>query len=88
MRHQELCQDIKSLLLSVTNLPANEQKEIDNHTPLFKGGLGLDSIDVLELVVSLEKRYGVKIRNDEKGQQALANVASIADEILHHQRHT
>jgi acyl carrier protein len=70
--------EVKKLLIEVSNLPDLRVETIDSQTSLFADGLGLDSIDVLELVVALDKRFGLKIKNDDKGRAVLANVESIA----------
>ena len=74
--------DIKEMM--VENLMLKTPKEsILDEMPLFgPGGLGLDSIDALELVVSLEKRFGVTVPNSEVAKTALANVNSIHRYIL------
>ena len=66
---------IEELALDVT--PA----EIDSSAPLFGGGLGLDSIDGLELVVLLEKYYGIKVGQDEDMQNIFASVDTLYDYI-------
>lgn len=73
--------EVKKLLIEVSNLPDRTPESLDNNTSLFADGLGLDSIDVLELVVALDKRYGLKIKNDDKGREVLHNVQSIAHAI-------
>ena len=61
-------------------------EEVDPEAPLFgEGGLGLDSIDVLELVVLLDKNYGIKIRASKEGPKIFYSVKSIAEYILTHQ---
>jgi acyl carrier protein len=68
---------VESLMLKVT------KEEILDDTPLFgPEGLGLDSIDALELVVGLEKRFGVKVPNSEAARQALATVNSLHDYVV------
>lgn len=67
---------VDNLMLKVT------KEEIADDLPLFgPGGLGLDSIDALELVVSLEKKFGVSVPNSETARQALATVNSIAEYV-------
>ncbi|MCX6129644.1 MAG: phosphopantetheine-binding protein [Proteobacteria bacterium] len=78
--------EVKQLLIEVSNLPGLTVDKIDDGISLFQDGLGLDSIDILELVVALDKRYSIKIKNDEGGRNILRNVSSIADAI--HQRQT
>jgi len=68
---------VENLMLKIT------KDEIADDRPLFgPEGLGLDSIDALELVVSLEKRFGVSVPNSETARQALATVNSIHDYVV------
>ena len=68
---------VESLMLKVT------KEEIRDDLPLFgPEGLGLDSIDALELVVGLEKHFGVKVPNSEAAKHALATVNSLHDYVL------
>jgi len=82
MSSQDLKEQIKDML--ITNLMLRVPKEeIENDLPLFGAeGLGLDSIDALQLVVSMEKTFGVGIPNSEVARVALASVNSIHDYIL------
>ncbi|MBW0001419.1 MAG: acyl carrier protein [Verrucomicrobia bacterium] len=82
MSSQELKEQIKDML--ITNLMLRVPKEeIENDLPLFGvDGLGLDSIDALQLVVSMEKTFGVGVPNSEVARVALASVNSIHDYIL------
>ena len=81
MSSDELKEQIKEML--VTNLMLRTPKEeIANDLPLFgPDGLGLDSIDALQLVVSMEKTFGVGVPNSEVARVALATVNSIYDYI-------
>ncbi len=68
---------VENLMLKVT------KDEIRDDMPLFgPEGLGLDSIDALELVVGLEKQFGVTVPNSETARQALATVNSLHDYIV------
>lgn len=58
-----------------------EPSEIGDSQPLFGDGLGLDSIDALELVLGIEQEFGVKIEDEEVGTQALASVDTLAEFI-------
>ena len=79
---QELREEIKTMLVEELNLKVPPQ-EIADETPLFgPDSLGLDSIDALQIAVSLEKNYGVKLANSEAARTALASVNSIADFVL------
>jgi acyl carrier protein len=82
MSSQDLKEQIKDML--ITNLMLRVPKEeIENDLPLFGAdGLGLDSIDALQLVVSMEKTFGVGIPNSDVARVALASVNTIHDYIL------
>ena len=67
---------VRSLRLPIT--PA----EIGDSTPLFGEGLGLDSIDVLELVLEIERSFGVTIGDEQTGMKVLGSVDTIADFIV------
>jgi acyl carrier protein len=56
-------------------------EDIDTDAPLFGEGLGLDSIDALELIVLLEKNYGIKLANPAEGKAIFKSVATIADYV-------
>ena len=74
--------EIKQAIVRCLRLPI-APGEIGNDTPLFfEEGLGLDSIDVLELVLELERSFGVAIRDEETGMVALKSVDTIHDFIL------
>ncbi|MBV9298450.1 MAG: acyl carrier protein [Verrucomicrobia bacterium] len=82
MSSEELKEQIKEML--VTNLMLRTPKEeIANDLPLFSAdGLGLDSIDALQLVVSMEKTFGVGVPNSDVARVALATVNTIHDYII------
>ena len=82
MLEPDLRDQIKEMM--VENLMLKVPKEeIANDLPLFGAeGLGLDSIDALELVVSMEKKFGVSVPNSEAARLALATVDSIHDYVL------
>jgi acyl carrier protein len=74
----ELRERLKRLIVERLKLEV-EPSEIGDCDPLFGEGLGLDSIDALELVLGLEQEFGVRIEDEEVGGEALASVASLAD---------
>lgn len=81
-----LKQELKALLVEALMLKVSAD-EIADDMPLFgPDGLGLDSIDALELVVSLEKKFGVSVPNSEVAQKALATVNAIHDYILQNRK--
>jgi len=86
MSQENLREAIKEMM--VENLMLKVAKEdIRDDMPLFgPEGLGLDSIDALELVVSLEKHFGVSVPNSETARQALATVNSIHDYVVANRR--
>jgi len=69
---------IKEIIVESLNLEGMTPEMIEDDTLLWGEGLGLDSVDALELVVALEKEYGFKIENEEIDQEALATVTSLA----------
>jgi acyl carrier protein len=72
-------QELKGLIVETLALEDVEPGEIETEAPLFVEGLGLDSIDALELAMALEERFGVKIGEDpEENQRIFASVASLA----------
>jgi acyl carrier protein len=68
---------IKEAIVRSLRLPMKPE-EIADDTPLFGGGLGLDSIDVLELVLEIERSFGVAIADQDTGQKVLRSVDTIA----------
>ena len=58
---EELVLELKKQIIEVLNLEDVQPEDIENDAPLFGSGLGLDSIDALELIVMMEKNYGIKI---------------------------
>ena len=77
----ELKENLKTLIVERLNLLDVTPADIGDDTPLFKTGLGLDSIDALELTLNVEKEYGVKIANSEVARQAFQSVATLAEFI-------
>lgn len=74
--------ELKQQIIKVLNLEGMEPGDIDDNTPLFgEEGIGLDSIDALELIVLLEKSYGIKLQTPEEGKQVFKSVAVMADYI-------
>jgi acyl carrier protein len=69
---------IKSLLVSALRLDGLAPSDIADDSPLFGEGLGLDSVDALELVVALEKEFKIPIQSHEVGREAFASVGALA----------
>jgi acyl carrier protein len=73
---------VKKMIVESLRLEDVKPEEIKDGEPLFGEGLGLDSIDALELAVAIEKRFGLKIRaEDEKNKQIFRSVDSLARHI-------
>jgi acyl carrier protein len=79
----QLHQELKAFIIETMNLEDTTPADIGDDTPLFADdGLGLDSIDALELVLALKKKYGIIIEaNDEASRQYLRSVSSLAELI-------
>ena len=73
--------ELKSKIIESLRLQDITPEQIDDDAPLFGTGLGLDSIDALELVVLLEKEYGIVIKDIEEGRPAFRSVRTLADFI-------
>ncbi len=77
----ELIYQLKLQIIEALNLEEITPEDIDADAPLFGSGLGLDSIDALELIVLLEREYGIKLKNPAEGKEIFKSVASIADYV-------
>ena len=82
MEKSTLVEELKALIIKNLKLEDITPASIDAAAPLFGGGLGLDSIDALELVVGLEKTYGIRIPDEDVGKEAFASVNALADYVL------
>jgi acyl carrier protein len=82
----ELIHNLKEQIIDQLNLEDMSPADIDADDPLFGDGLGLDSIDALELIVLLEKHYGIKIEDPKEGQKIFLSVRSIAEFITEHKK--
>ena len=75
---EELIRTLKLQIIEALNLEGMTPEDIDDNAPLFGDGLGLDSIDVLELIVVLEKNYGIKLSSPQEGKKVFSSVAALA----------
>ncbi|MCQ2065425.1 MAG: phosphopantetheine-binding protein [Bacteroidaceae bacterium] len=78
---EEMILKLKQEIIEVLNLEDVKPEDIDNDAPLFGEGLGLDSIDALELIVLMEKNYGIKLQDPAKGKEIFKSVNVMADYI-------
>ncbi len=72
---------IKRLIVDSLHLEGIGPEMIEDEAPLFGEGLGLDSVDALELVVALEKEFGIKIKSQEMGREVFSSVSSLSQFI-------
>ena len=77
----ELIYALKEQIIDALNLEEMTPDEIENDAPLFGNGLGLDSIDALELIVLLEKHYGIKLASPSEGKSIFKSVSTIAEYV-------
>ena len=70
---------IKHLIVECLQIEGLDPEEIDDDQPIFGEGLGLDSVDALELVLGLENEFGIKVESDEMKRESFASVAALAD---------
>lgn len=80
-------QEIKELIVEALMLDDVRPEDIDSDAPLFVEGLGLDSIDALELAMAIDKKFGVRIRaDDEQNRHIFANVKNLAAYVSQHKK--
>lgn len=75
----ELIAKLKEQIIAALNLEDMTPADVDDDAPLFGEGLGLDSIDALELIVILDKNYGIKLDSPAQGKDIFKNVRTIAE---------
>jgi acyl carrier protein len=81
----KLMSDLKTQIIAQLNLQNVKPEDIADDQPLFVDGLGLDSIDALELIVLLQQQYKIKLSNAEEGPQVFRSVRTMAEYITAHQ---
>ncbi len=81
---EQLMADLKRQIIEALNLKHLKPEDIGDDQPLFVEGLGLDSIDALELIVLLQQKYQVKIENPQEGPKIFRSVKTIAEYITSH----
>lgn len=82
MEREALKRRLKVLIVEGLKLEDKRPEDIDDGAPIFVEGLGLDSIDALELVVLVEENFRVTIADEEAGKRAFASVDALTDFIL------
>lgn len=81
---EDLILELKKEIIEVLNLDGMTPDDIDENAPLFGEGLGLDFIDALELIVLMEKSYGIKLANAAEGRDIFKSVATMAKYVSEH----
>ncbi len=81
---EELILELKEKIIEALNLEEMTPEDIDADDALFGEGLGLDSIDALELIVLIEKNYGIKLANPSEGKAIFKSVRTIAEYVNEH----
>ena len=76
-----LTEELKEKIITQLNLEDITVEDLADDTPLFGDGLGLDSIDALELIVMLDKSYGIKLADPKEGRKVFETVQTMADYI-------
>ena len=80
-----LIAELKQKVIDVLNLEELSAEEINENTPLFGAdGLGLDSIDALELIVLLDKEYGIRLSDPKQGKEIFYSIPTMAEYIQKH----
>ena len=77
----QLILKLKEEIIELLNLEDVKPEDIDENAPLFGEGLGLDSIDALELIVLMEKVYGIKLKDPNQGKEVFKSVKVMAEYI-------
>ena len=81
---EELILELKKKIIEALNLEEMTPDDIDADDALFGDGLGLDSIDALELIVLMEKDYGIKLANPAEGKDIFKSIRTIAEYVSSH----
>jgi acyl carrier protein len=81
---EQLITDLKRHIVGTLEIEGLKPDDIDADGPLFRDGLGLDSIDAVELVVMIEKQYGIKMRKMAETRAAFASVRTLAQFVENH----
>ena len=82
---EKLMADLKVQIIEALNLKHLTPQDIGDDQPLFMEGLGLDSIDALELIVLLQQKYNVKLTNPQEGPKIFKSVRTMAEFITANQ---
>lgn len=78
---ENLIKELKEEIIKTLNLEEVKPEDIDENAPLFGDGLGLDSIDALELIVLMEKNYGIKLQDPNQGKEIFKSIVTMAEYV-------
>jgi len=84
MEKEQLKEQLKKQIVEFLNLTNTKPEDIKDDEPLFGEGLGLDSIDSIELIVLLSREYGINIQDPKEGRKILVDGNTMADYIEQH----
>lgn len=82
MEPADVRQTLKEAMIAELNLEGKAPDDIDDEGPLFGEGLGLDSLDALQLAMTIEEKFGVKIPDGEEARSIFRSVNSIVDHVV------
>ena len=82
MTIEQVRSELKELIVKELNLEGKSPSEIDDAAPLFGAGLGLDSLDALQLAMSVEEKFGVRIPEGDEARKIFASVDALAEHIV------
>jgi acyl carrier protein len=81
---EQLIEQLKSQIIEALNFEDMTPADIDTDAPLFGEGLGLDSIDALELIMLMDREYGIKLADPKQGKAIFSSVRTMAEYIREH----
>ena len=82
MTIEQVRSELKELIIKELNLEGKSPSEIDDAAPLFGAGLGLDSLDALQLAMSVEEKFGVRVPEGDEARKIFASVNALAEHIV------
>jgi acyl carrier protein len=82
MDRDQLKRDLKRLIIEELDLRGHTDASIDDDAPLFGEGLGLDSLDALQLAVAIEEKFSVTIPDDERAKPIFASVTALTNYVF------
>ena len=83
---EDLIYTLKEQIIETLNLAEMTPEDLKDDVPLFGGGYGLDSIDVLELIVLLEKNYGIELQSPAEAKEIFTSVRTMAEYVMQNRK--